>query len=77
MLSGPVCLCGDLLPVQPGKSTHPVLAKEFTGHRVLLSLFSLEGAGPVDFLLCLYLCAAKSNSEVSIFRGCHLFNLYL
>lgn len=36
------------------------------GHRVPPSLFSLERAGPVDFLLCLYLCAAKSSSEVSI-----------
>lgn len=76
MFSGPVCLCGDLLPVQPGKSTHPVL-DVFLSPRMLLSFFSLEGTGPADFLLCLYLCAAESNSEVSLLGDCHLFNLYL
>lgn len=75
--SGPVCLCGDLLPMQPGKSTHPVVADVLLSEfRATEFLSFLERAGPVA-LLCLDLRAAESNSDVSIPGDCHLFYLYL
>lgn len=63
--------------MQPGKSTHPVVADVLLSEfRATEFLSFLERAGPVA-LLCLDLRAAESNSDVSIPGDCHLFYLYL